>query len=306
MGFDYLLMLQEFREGAGSYLTPILTDATTWLVVGPILVAALCYWIFNKEFGILALFSIVSGLFLNNVLKLICCVYRPWILSDRIIPHEQAIASATGYSFPSCHSTLSASGFGAIAYYLRKRKLVVALCVLAALVCAFSRNFLGVHTLVDVVAGLLIGVLCVAVTVLVQKWVNGGKNRDIVAVAVGTVLCMVCLVLVLTKDYPRDFVAGVLLVDPEEMVNDGLMAIGAFQGLLVGWLVERRFVKFQANGFTWKRLWLSLLGIVAILVFALVTYAILGPLMGKLAIWLELALLVFFCTAVWPLVFRTR
>ena len=62
---------------------------------------------FDRAAGkrILAGFSL--GLFLNGFLELLCCFYRPWIRDSRVFPYGDSKVTATGYSFPSGHSTFA-------------------------------------------------------------------------------------------------------------------------------------------------------------------------------------------------------
>lgn len=79
-----------------------------------------------------------------------------------------------GFSFPSGHATTSSATYGALALVLVSvlaarltRKLVVALALLATVAVGFSRLYLGVHWMSDVLAGWALGVLWVAAIALV-------------------------------------------------------------------------------------------------------------------------------------------
>ena len=70
----------------------------------------------------------------------------------------------TGFSFPSGHATLSAALYGFFMYLLyrmmptgRKRTAAIAALALLIVLIAFSRLYLGVHYLSDVLGGLLLG-----------------------------------------------------------------------------------------------------------------------------------------------------
>ncbi len=72
------------------------------------------------------------------------------------------------YSFPSSHATLSATTFGILAVLAShamsrwSRSLVYAVCGLAVTMISYTRVYLGVHWLSDVVGGILIGIVLVA------------------------------------------------------------------------------------------------------------------------------------------------
>ena len=105
MDINYLLFLQELREKlspAVEIFMGIISAIDVHFMV--ILIPALFYWCLNKKNGEFIFFTYCFGDFLNGVLKLSVCCYRPWIRDPRIIPSKYAIAHATGYSFPSGHS----------------------------------------------------------------------------------------------------------------------------------------------------------------------------------------------------------
>ncbi|GHA67023.1 phosphatase PAP2 family protein [Pontibacter akesuensis] len=79
-------------------------------------------------------------------------------------PADVAYYAVEHFSFPSGHSTTAIVLFGMIAFLLYRhfhkpwlRKLSVALAVILTLLVCFSRIYLGVHYLSDVLAGLLLG-----------------------------------------------------------------------------------------------------------------------------------------------------
>ena len=82
----------------------------------------------------------------------------------------------TGFSFPSGHATLAAAFYGFLIYLvwrmmppgLARTATVSALALLIALI-SFSRLYLGVHYLSDVVGGILLGGLFVWIGILVVK-----------------------------------------------------------------------------------------------------------------------------------------
>jgi undecaprenyl-diphosphatase len=79
----------------------------------------------------------------------------------------------TGFSFPSGHSMISLVFYGVIAYlalsYVKSKKWKVFVTVIILMICAligFSRLYLGVHFLTDVLAGWAAGGLWLAVCIL--------------------------------------------------------------------------------------------------------------------------------------------
>ena len=121
MDIEYLLYLQQFRETVGSILTPLM-NAVTKLSAGFLPIAMMCmiYWAFDRKAGRKILAGLGGGLFINGFLKLTFCVYRPWIRDTRILPYGDSKTAATGYSFPSGHTTRATAMFGGSAIKILK------------------------------------------------------------------------------------------------------------------------------------------------------------------------------------------
>src|SRR5699024_8918585 len=108
-----------------------------------------------RLFGVSLRLYYVGGRLLVPVAKLSTCVYRPWVRDARVHPAAAALETATGYSFPSGHTQSAAAIYGSVGlWYGRKRRWLAVLMVVMILLTAFSRNYLGVHTPQDVLAGM--------------------------------------------------------------------------------------------------------------------------------------------------------
>lgn len=246
---DYLLALQALREGAGSFLNPFFYAVSQYsIALGPAIVLFV-YWCVDKRMGAWGLFNLAASMFATNAVKLAACVYRPWVLDQRLHAFPQAAHGATGYSFPSGHTTMTTSTWGPLAVWQRKRGWMAVLAVVAVLLMAFSRNWLGAHTLADVVAAIILSLVMMGVTFAVMRHVDEHPERDVpVAVAV-LLLCAVVGICLATKTYPMEYGAeGSLLVDPRQMTPDFWGVAGMLCGWVVAWVLERRFVKFDCAG----------------------------------------------------------
>ena len=81
-----------------------------------------------------------------------------------ITPPEIALKNQGGYSFPSGHTQIATAYLGGTAHWLRNKHRVIAVLLwIAACFVGFTRMFLGVHTILDIAAGLLESVLMIFV-----------------------------------------------------------------------------------------------------------------------------------------------
>ena len=109
MDIDYLLFLQDFRNGINDALTPFMEFISLFAVSLLVCFPILMYWMVNKRDGLYMLASYALTMGINSIVKLTVCAYRPWIRDERIRPAGDAITTATGYSFPSGHTVSAGS-----------------------------------------------------------------------------------------------------------------------------------------------------------------------------------------------------
>lgn len=249
MDIGILLRLQEFRNGAGACLVDFMSKMSFIGEMNTVLIiTALIYWCVNKDLGKYLLMGWSGSRVVNGFLKVTACVYRPWIRDTRIVPDSEALATATGYSFPSGHSTNAGAlyGGGAIRKELPKALRIV-LGVIAVLI-GFSRNFLGVHTPQDVLIGIASGLLVMWLTVKLIAWTEKHPEKDILVMCAGIAASAAVAVFAAVKSYPVDYdAAGKLLVDGAKMANDTYKGAGWCIGFLAGWLLEKRYVGFSTD-----------------------------------------------------------
>ena len=121
-----------------------------------VLISIMCiiYWAIDKKFGEYLAYSVLTSVLLNNSIKDIFKMKRP--IGEEGIRTLRA-ETATGYSFPSGHTQGTASFYGAIAIYLKKRIYYIISTIIILLI-GFSRLYLGVHYPKDVIVGAILGV----------------------------------------------------------------------------------------------------------------------------------------------------
>ena len=124
MDISILLALQEFRNWADACLISFMLKMSFIGDMGSVLlIMALIYWCVSKDYGNYFLMGWSFNRVANGLMKVTACAYRPWIRDARIVPDSEAIETATGYSFPSGHSSTASSILGGLAYLYRKNKL---------------------------------------------------------------------------------------------------------------------------------------------------------------------------------------
>ena len=249
MDISILMRLQDFRNGVGTCLVDFMSKMSFIGEMNTVLIImVLVYWCVNKAFGKYLLMDWSGSRVVNGLLKVTACVYRPWIRDARIVPDSEALATATGYSFPSGHSMNGASlyGGGAIRKELSKALRIVLSAIVALI--AFSRIFLGVHTPQDILIGAGAGLLVMWLTGKLLAWLERHPGKDVLVMCVGLGVSAAVAVFAAVKRYPEDYdAAGKLLVDGAKMANDTYKGVGWCVGFLLGWLLEKRFVDFSTD-----------------------------------------------------------
>lgn len=243
---EYMLFLQHLRESSPSFVNSIFVFISEVLVAAVILIPALVYWCGDKKTGQWMFLNYSGAYMVNQIVKNSVCLYRPWIRNPKLTLAPEAVKSATGYSFPSGHTTFATTTMESLIVWQRKRKWVVILCTIFIFLVAFARNWLGAHTQYDVMAAILEVSVIVILNIFLCRAFDGKTDKDWLLVIIG-IAGLVCVMLYLQfKKYPIDYDAtGKILVDPYDMLTDCYTGAGLFSGFLIGWLLENRFVKFD-------------------------------------------------------------
>ena len=231
-----------------------------------IIIISIIYWCFNKKLGEYLILSLTSAYVVNGIVKIIACVYRPWILDSRIHPVEDAIPGATGYSFPSGHVTTATTLFGGIALKGNVSKAFKILLIICLILVAFSRIYLGVHTLADVVFGFILTFLVMLLFSKLFEKLDENPNLDIIISVIGIVISVLVVIFASTKSYPMDYDAlGNLIVDPMIMTIDTFKSVGMAIGVFICWPIERRFINFTVEATAKTRAIRAVFGLIVLL-----------------------------------------
>ena len=194
---SFLYFLQELRNPVTDAIFSVVT------LLGEeaffLLIALLIFWCVDKKNGYYLLTVSFVGLTVNQWLKLLCRIPRPWVLDPEFHIVESAREAATGYSFPSGHTQNAVNTFGSIARFTRNRPLRI-ICIVIIPIVALSRMYLGVHTPADVIVSLVIGgILIFAMYPLMQRALQ--KPSTMYAV-IGVLIAMAVAFVLYAELYP--------------------------------------------------------------------------------------------------------
>ena len=264
------------------------------------MVAALfVFWCVSKRHGYYLLAIGFAGTVLNQFLKLLFRIPRPWVLDSDFTIVESARAQATGYSFPSGHSQNAIGTFGGIARFTR-RKWVRAAAIVVAVLVPLSRMYLGVHTPLDVgVAAVIAVALVFALYPLMER---SDSRHGVMGAVLAVMLALAVGYLLFVSLYP--FPADVDAANLASGVENAWKLLGATVGMLVGWWLDVRFIHFDTRAVWYVQL-IKLVGGLALLLG--IRAALKAPLAAALGAGaggaVRYGVMVLFAAAVWPMVF---
>ena len=298
----FLKLLESLRTPAGEWLAGVITllgEETFFTVLGLIIV-----WCCNKKWGFRFLLTGLTGTAVNQLLKAIFLVPRPWILDPEFTIVESARAGATGYSFPSGHTQSAATVFGVLALWARK-KWVTVCCVLAVLLVGFSRMYLGVHTPLDVGVSFVLALALAAALYPAFRTEQTAKKATPWILLGAAALCGGYL-LYASAQARCDWPAG-----SEDLANithglkNAYTMMGALLGFLIVYFADEKKLRFDVHAPFWGQVLKLVLGLALIVAIK----AGLKPLLVTLFAgsqaesFVRYFVIVIFAGIVWPLTF---
>lgn len=221
-------------------------------------IAVILYIFYNydkkKGFGLFT--SVLFAVLGMGILKAVVRAPRPFQVLESI--DGKRLETATGYSFPSGHTTTGAAFYTALALTFKKRPVSILCAVMMALV-GLSRLYLGVHWPIDVFAGLLLGVV---ISFTVSRYLNAlydDKNKRIrLSLWIGSLsLAAGAITAILLNTGTIDEVAFTDLMK--------VFALGG--GGYLGFALENKKVNFTVEEKRSKQIVRYFIGLVGILLF---------------------------------------
>lgn len=262
-------------------------------------VALILFWCVDKWKGYFILAVGFIGTILNQFLKLVFRVPRPWVKDPSFEIVESARNGAGGYSFPSGHTQNAVGTFGGIARGTKKVWLRVVLIVLSCLI-AFSRMYLGVHYPTDVGVALLTAVVLIFVLYPVMQKAKDDPRRMYGVLGCMTLISIGYLCYLHLWKFPADLDAD----NYSEGLSNGWKLFGALLGLIVAYTVDERKIRFREQAPLPGQICKVVIGLALIVGLKAGLKAVFGMISDG-AFWdaARYFLIVIFAGAVWPLSF---
>ncbi len=295
---DFLRFLEGLRTPWLDQLMLFITSfGEELLFIG---IAVTLLWCVNKYQGYYMLSVGFIGMQINQLLKVLFRIERPWVRDPSFQAVEGAKAQATGYSFPSGHTQNSVGTFGSIARWCKVRWLSITCWCLAVLV-AFSRMYLGVHTPADVLVSFAIALLLVFALYPIFRDTDKNPRRVRILLCVLLVWAIAQIVFMELFPFPAEAQG--------ERLYSGLKNAYKIAGVAIGFIVafelDLRYIHFETKAVWWAQVIKLIVGLALTfgvkelggLLFDMIPYEPIGKA-------LEYLVMVLFAACVWPLTFH--
>ncbi len=252
--------------------------------------AVVLYWCVSKAQGLYLLAVGCLGTTLNQFLKLAFRIPRPWVRDPDFTIVEAARADATGYSFPSGHTQSATGVFGALARDSKRRWFRI-LCIILVALTAFSRMYLGVHTPMDVIVSLIIGILLVFALYPLKKQMEKTPETALWLLGILTVINAAYWYYAARWSFPADS-------DPIQIahgVENAAKLTGALIGMGLGCLLDIKVIHSSEKA--------PVLGQILKVVLGLAGVLLIKEGLRFLPDASRYGLMTFFASGIWPMTF---
>ena len=248
---SFLYFLEEIRNPVLDFLFSIVTlfgEETVFMAVGMIV-----FWCVNKQKGYYLLSVGFVGTVINQFLKILFRIPRPWVKDPNFTIVESAREAASGYSFPSGHTQTSVGLFGGLALKFKNRAIriaSIALCVLVPL----SRMYLGVHTPADVGVSIVIAlVLIFALAPIFEKAEKSPKVMYALLFSL-TGIMLAYLLFISFWSFPEEVFHVDNVHNYISAVKNAYTLTGCMLGFLVVYTVDLKWLKFETKAVWWVQI----------------------------------------------------
>ena len=296
---ELLYALEQIRV---PWLTTLLSYLTYFGgLYGFMVLSIIVFWCIDKKCGYFMLALGFVGTVINQFLKILFRIPRPWVLDPKFKPVESAIADAGGFSFPSGHTQNVFATFGGVFVWTKKVWLKV-ICVVMIVLVAFSRMYLGVHTPLDVGVSCVAGILLLAVLYPVFRSVEEHPNRMYGFIAALALLTLAFFLYSFLWPFPDWMYAEEHFVNITEARHNASILTGALVGMTIGYTLDLNKIRFRTEAKWWAQILKVVIGLVLTLAIIEGPKFVLGK--SELVTGIRYGLGVLFATGVWPMTFR--
>ena len=243
----FLYFLESIRNTVFDSIFSLITllgEETVFMVIGMSV-----FWCISKYQGYYLLTTGFLGTAINQFLKMLCRIPRPWVQDPNFTIVESARDAAIGYSFPSGHTQTSVGVFGGLARW-NKGKLLRILAISACILVPLSRMYLGVHTPLDVGVSIVIALVLIFVAYPLFKKAAECPRLMLTVLGVMTLITLAYLLFATLFPFPSD-------TDPhnlESAQKNGYTLFGCMLGLILAYWVDLKYTKFPTSAVWWAQL----------------------------------------------------
>jgi membrane-associated phospholipid phosphatase len=302
---EFLYFLEGLRNPVCNFFFSLITffgDETIFMAVGLIF-----FWCISKYQGYYLLCTGFIGTMINQFLKILCRIPRPWVIDPNFTIVESAREAASGYSFPSGHTQTSVGLFGGIARAnktLWLRIVSIALCVLVPL----SRMYLGVHTPADVGVSVIIALLLVFVLYPCFNKAEQSPKLMYIILLTLTALSVAYLCFVSFFQFPEEVYAVENVHNFISATKNAYTLLGCMLGFILVYTVDLKWTRFETKAVWWVQIIKVVGGLIIVLAVKELTKIPLNALLPDLEnTWSRLIryfLVAVVGGALWPMTFK--
>ncbi len=296
-----MIVLYFFESIRNDFLTPFMSlitrlgEETVFIAL-----AILVFWCIDKKNGYFLIITGFLGTIINQFLKVLFRVPRPWVKDPNFTIVESAREAATGYSLPSGHTQSAVGSFGAVARFSRKNWIKI-LCLIIVILVPISRMYLGVHTLLDVGVSFLIATaLVLGIYPLIKL---SDKHPSIIPILLSATIAIAGFAYAFIKlyNFPNDADMDNIMHGAESVVK----LLGAMVGVLVAYFIEKKYINFETKGHILTQVIKVVIGLLILVGIKSLLKTPLNFVFGAdLGNAIRYFILIIFAVLVWPLTFK--
>ena len=266
MQLDILLFLQSIRTNSIQIIAEIFPLFGEIAI--PLVIIMILLWCVSRKKAFAAVTALLSALIVSQSLKAIFKVERPFQRYPHLIEGKR-LSTATGYSFPSGHSTTSGAFYSSLIVTIWK-KWATAICLIPIVLVPLSRLVLGVHWPFDVAIGTIIGLASgFILTPLMLRLYDERRPFLVFTFIFGLLTSITGAVIAILLS----------ITEIDKIAFEDLMSTLAITGgAMLGFYLERKFVSSAPeNGSMGMKITRFVLGLVSTALVAMIIHIIPAP-----------------------------